>query len=174
MDVCGPGSSDGIATDCGLDGPGIKSRWGRDFPPIQTGPGAHPASCTMGTRSFPGVKSGRDVLLTTHPLLVPRSWKSRAIPPPPPPTPPPPPPPPSPPSSSGPVSLCPGCTSTLGLLCNPKYSNECRINNPVPLMRSKGPLLRPCLYLLVRQAGSQRRYSADEPTLRTELKKLCF
>jgi len=29
--------------------------------------------------SFPGVKCGRGVLLTTHPLLVPRSWKSRAI-----------------------------------------------------------------------------------------------
>jgi len=34
----------------------------------------------MGTGSIPAVKSGRDVLLTTHPLLVPRSWKSRAIP----------------------------------------------------------------------------------------------
>jgi hypothetical protein len=77
---CGPGSSVGIATDYGLDGPGIESRWGRDFPPVQTGPGAHPASCTMGTGSFPGVKCGRGVLLTTHPLLVPRSWKSRAIP----------------------------------------------------------------------------------------------
>jgi len=31
---------------------GIESRWGRDFPPVQTGPGAHPASCTMGTGSF--------------------------------------------------------------------------------------------------------------------------
>jgi len=59
---------------------GIKSRWRRDFPPVQTGPGAHPASCKMGTWSFPGVKFGRCVLLTTHPLLVPRSWKSRAIP----------------------------------------------------------------------------------------------
>ena len=78
--ICGPGSSVGIATDYGLDGPGIESRWGRDFPPIQTGPGAHPASCTMGTRSFPGVKFGQGVLLTTHPLLAPRSWKSRAIP----------------------------------------------------------------------------------------------
>jgi len=77
-----PGSSVGIATDYELDGPGIESRWGRDFPPVQTGPGAHPASCTMGTGSFPGVKCGRGVLLTTHPLLVPRSWKSRAIPPP--------------------------------------------------------------------------------------------
>ena len=24
--------------------------------PVQTGPGAHPASCTIGTGSFPGVK----------------------------------------------------------------------------------------------------------------------
>ena len=45
-----------------------------------TGPGAHLASCIMGTESFPGVKYGRGVLLTTHPLLVPQSWKSRAIP----------------------------------------------------------------------------------------------
>jgi hypothetical protein len=29
---CEPGSSVGIATDYGLDGPGIESRWGRDFP----------------------------------------------------------------------------------------------------------------------------------------------
>jgi hypothetical protein len=76
----GPVSSDSIATDYGLDGPGIESRWGRDFPPVQTGPGAHPASCTMDTGSFPGVKCGRGVLLTTHLLLAPRSWKSRAIP----------------------------------------------------------------------------------------------
>ena len=41
--------------------------------PVQTGPGAHPASCTMGTRSFRGVKSGRGVTLTPHPLLVPWS-----------------------------------------------------------------------------------------------------
>ena len=56
-----------------------KSRWGRDFPPLQTGPEAHPASCKTGTGSFPGVKCGWGVLLTTHPLPVPRSWKSRAI-----------------------------------------------------------------------------------------------
>jgi hypothetical protein len=67
------GNSVGIATDYGLDGPGIESRWGRDFPPVQTGPGAHPASCTMGTWSFPGIKCGRGVTLTTHPLLVPRT-----------------------------------------------------------------------------------------------------
>ena len=41
--------------------------------PVQTGPEAHPASCTMGTRSFPGVRCGRGVTLTPHPLLVPRS-----------------------------------------------------------------------------------------------------
>ena len=34
----------------------------------------------MGTGSFTEVNHGRGVLLTTHPLLVPRSWKSRAIP----------------------------------------------------------------------------------------------
>ena len=61
----------GIATGYGLDGPGIESRWEtRLFAPVQTGPGAHPASCTMGTRSFPAVKSGLVVTLTPHPLLV--------------------------------------------------------------------------------------------------------
>ena len=34
----------------------------------------------LGAGSFPGVKSGRGVTLTTPPLLAPRSWKSRAIP----------------------------------------------------------------------------------------------
>jgi hypothetical protein len=34
----------------------------RFFTPVQTDPGAHPASCTMGTGSFPGVKRpGRGV-----------------------------------------------------------------------------------------------------------------
>ena len=33
-----------------------------------------------GYRLFPGIKSGRGVTLTPHPLLVPWSWKSRAIP----------------------------------------------------------------------------------------------
>ena len=48
--------------------------------PDQTGPGGHPASCTVGTGSFPGVKSGRGVTLAPHPFLVPWSRKSRAIP----------------------------------------------------------------------------------------------
>jgi len=57
----------------------MESRWGRDFLPVQTSPGAHPASCTMGTGSFQGVKSGRGVTLTPHLLLTPWSRKSRAI-----------------------------------------------------------------------------------------------
>ena len=78
--ICGPGSSVGIANNYGAGRSVIESRWGRDVPPVQTRPGAHPASCKIGTGSFPGVKCGRGVLLTTHPLLLPRSWKSRAIP----------------------------------------------------------------------------------------------
>ena len=56
-------SSVGIATRYGLDGTGIESRWGARFSaPVQTGPGAHPVSYTVGTGSFPGVKlSGRGV-----------------------------------------------------------------------------------------------------------------
>ena len=50
-------SSVGIATRYGLDGPWIESRWGARFsPPVQTGPGAHPTFCTMGTGSLPGLK----------------------------------------------------------------------------------------------------------------------
>jgi hypothetical protein len=79
--MCGPGSVVGIATGYRLDGPGIESRREARFSaPVQTGHGAHPASCTMGTGSFPGVKSGRGVTLTSHPFLVPWSRKGRAIP----------------------------------------------------------------------------------------------
>ena len=63
----GPGSVDGIATGYGLDGPGIESRWGARFSaPVQTVPGTNPDSCTMGTGSFPWVKSGWGVTLTAH------------------------------------------------------------------------------------------------------------
>ena len=59
-----------------LDGPGIESRWGVRFSaPVHTGPGAHPASCTMGTGFFPGLKSGRGVTLTPYLLLVPMVMK---------------------------------------------------------------------------------------------------
>jgi hypothetical protein len=64
--IVGRDSSVGIATRYGLDGPGIESRWGaRFFAPVQTGPGAHPASYTMRTGSFSGLR-GRVVALTTH------------------------------------------------------------------------------------------------------------
>ena len=46
-----------MVTCFGLDGPEIESRWGARFSaPVQTCPGAHPTSYTMGTGSFPGVK----------------------------------------------------------------------------------------------------------------------
>jgi len=46
---------------------------GARFSAVQTGSGAHPASCTVGTGSFPGVESGWGVTLTLHPLPVLRS-----------------------------------------------------------------------------------------------------
>ena len=56
-------SSVGTETDYGLDGPGIEPPVGVRFSaPVQTGPGDHPASFTVGIGSFPGVKRpGRGV-----------------------------------------------------------------------------------------------------------------
>jgi hypothetical protein len=55
---------------------GIESRWGgRFFVPVQTGPGAHPASSTMGSRSLPGVmRPGRGV---NHPVVSSAEVKER-------------------------------------------------------------------------------------------------
>ena len=79
--ICGPVSSVGIATELRAGRSGDRIPVGVRFStPVQTGPGAHPASCTMGTGSFPGVNSGRGVTLTPHHLLVPWSWKGRSIP----------------------------------------------------------------------------------------------
>ena len=63
MPLSGAGSSVGIVSGYGLDGPGIESQWGWDFSAtVQTDSRAHPASYTMGTGSFPGVKQpGRGV-----------------------------------------------------------------------------------------------------------------
>jgi hypothetical protein len=61
-----------IATGYGLDGPGIESRWGRDFP--------HLSRPALEPTQPPVVKSGRSVTLNPHPLLVPWSRKSRVIP----------------------------------------------------------------------------------------------
>ena len=57
----GPGSSVGIATGYGWTVRGSNPGGERLSAPVQTGPGAHPASCTMGTGSFPGgkVRPGR-------------------------------------------------------------------------------------------------------------------
>jgi hypothetical protein len=75
-----PGSSFGIATDYGQDGPGIESRRGRDFshtsrpalgptqPPVQWVPGLF--------REVKWPRRGAD----HQPLLAPRSRMSRAIP----------------------------------------------------------------------------------------------
>ena len=72
----GPGSAVGIATGYGLAGPGIESRWWRDFRYLSR-PALGP---TRPPGSFPGVKSGWGVTLTLQPLLVPWSRKSKAIP----------------------------------------------------------------------------------------------
>jgi hypothetical protein len=71
-----PGSSFDIQTD-------LRSVRSQDRIPVeagftallQTDPGAHPAYCTMGTGSFPGVKSGRGVTLTPQPFVGPLVMK---------------------------------------------------------------------------------------------------
>jgi hypothetical protein len=74
-------SSVGMATRYGLEGPGIESRWGeilRTYPYRLRG---SPSLLYNGYWVFPMGKGGRGVMLTTHPLLVPRLRKSSAIPP---------------------------------------------------------------------------------------------
>jgi hypothetical protein len=54
----GPGISVGIATGYGLDGPGIKSRWGRDFPHLSR-PALDPPSLLYNWyRVFPEGRKG--------------------------------------------------------------------------------------------------------------------
>ena len=76
----GPGTSVSIATDYGLDGPGSNPGGDEIFRPSRPalGPTQPPVKGVPGLSR--GVKCGRGVLLNTQPLLVPRSWKSRAIP----------------------------------------------------------------------------------------------
>jgi len=68
MPVGGPGSSVGMATGYGLDGSGIESWRGRDFPHLSRpalGSTQPPVQWVPGLS--PGVKSGRGVTLTPHP-----------------------------------------------------------------------------------------------------------
>ena len=63
LTISGPGSSVGIATGYGLDGLGIESRWGRDFPHLsKPALGAPPNLLYNGYRIFLGSKErpGRD------------------------------------------------------------------------------------------------------------------
>jgi hypothetical protein len=83
INACEPGSSVSIVSDHDLDDQAIEVRFpaeAKDFSSnlcVQTGSGAHPTSCRMGTGgSFPGGKArpGRDADHSPH--LVPRSWMS--------------------------------------------------------------------------------------------------
>jgi len=65
----------GIATRYGVNGPGTESRWGRDLlHPFLIGHGAHPASRTTVTGSFPGIKQPRRGVVHP-PHLTPRLKK---------------------------------------------------------------------------------------------------
>ena len=69
----GRDGSIGIAIDWAVQGsnPGEA----RFSAPVQTGPGAHPPSYTMGTECFSLGESGGGVGLTTQPHLAPRLKK---------------------------------------------------------------------------------------------------
>jgi hypothetical protein len=62
LGMCAPGSSVGIATGYGLDGPEIESRWRRDFPHLPNRPWGQPSLLYNGYRIFPGGRKrpGRD------------------------------------------------------------------------------------------------------------------
>ena len=74
-------NSDGIATRSGLAGSGDRNPvLARFSGPVQTKLGVHPASCTVGTGSFPGGKSAGGGGVHHSPHLSPRLGKSRAVP----------------------------------------------------------------------------------------------
>jgi hypothetical protein len=71
--MCGPGSVVSTATSYGLDGPGIESRWGRDFPhlsrpalrpiqpPVQWVPGLPGGNVRPGRDADPSPPSSAEV-----------------------------------------------------------------------------------------------------------------
>jgi hypothetical protein len=67
----GSGSSVGIATVYGLDGPGIESWWVKIFRTCPDRSWSLPSLLYNRCRIFSEVKSGRGVTLTPHPLPVP-------------------------------------------------------------------------------------------------------
>ena len=77
----GPDSSVGIATELrdgrSVDRIPVRAKFSA---PVQTGPGAHRASCTMGNRVYPVGKERPARDPATSSLLVPWSRKNRAIP----------------------------------------------------------------------------------------------
>ena len=56
--------------DYEMEGSGSNPGGDEIFRPSRPALRAHPASCKMGTDSFPGVKCGRGVLLTTSSVAV--------------------------------------------------------------------------------------------------------
>jgi len=76
----GLGSVVGIVTGYRLDGPGIESRWGEIFCTCPDRPWGPPSLLYNGYRVFPWGKQRPERDADPSPLLVPWSWKSRAIP----------------------------------------------------------------------------------------------
>ena len=67
-----------IATRYELNGPGIETRWGAKFSaPVQTDPEAHPASYTLSTGSFPGLKRP-GLSVNQPPHLAPKLKKEKS------------------------------------------------------------------------------------------------
>ena len=66
-----------IATRYGLEGPGIESRWRRDFRTYPHRLWGTPSLLYNAYRVYPEGKGGRSVVLTTHPHLVYRGSRKR-------------------------------------------------------------------------------------------------